>query len=243
MHLSMEGQSDLLFLKGAVTEAADTIPYRWCAPEKMEEGECYPVVILLHGSGERGNDNQAQLIHGIRQFATPENRKKHPSFLLAPQCPKGQRWVEVDWKQKTHIQPDTISDPLRMVIELVRSMMDSLPIDTNRVYITGLSMGGYGTWDAVTRYPELFAAAVPVCGGGDEKVAANMKEIPVWAFHGDQDKLVLPERSTNMIEAVQKAGNRHAKITIFESVGHDSWVKAYSNPAMYEWLYKQRKHR
>jgi predicted peptidase len=135
------------------------LPYRLARPPVVEAGTQYPLVVFLHGAGERGTDNERQLTHGVPQFLTTENRAKYPCFLIAPQCPAGQRWVEVDWGSESHVQPQEPSAPARLTLELIDRTMGELPIDPDRVYVTGLSMGGFGAWDLLARRPDLFAAA------------------------------------------------------------------------------------
>ena len=127
-----------------------------------------------------------------------------------------------------------------MTLLLIETLLKEQPIDPKRIYITGLSMGGYGTWDLMVRRPELFAAAAPVCGGADEATAEKIKHIPVWAFHGAKDTAVKPQRSRNMIEALKKAG-ASPKYTEYADVGHDSWNPAYKDPEFYKWLFAQSK--
>ena len=214
--------------------------YRLMTPEKIEPSVKYPLVIFLHGAGERGSDNSAQLVHGVKEFAKPDSRSSYPCFLIAPQCPIGKKWAEVDWSASSHQRPEKPSDPADLLLKLLGKLPTQLPIDTNRIYITGLSMGGYGTWDLVARKPKLFAAAAPVCGGGDEKDAQLISKIPIWAFHGGKDTVVKPQRTTNMIEAIKKAGG-NPKVTIYPSVGHNSWDNAYSDPELLKWLFNQKR--
>jgi len=220
--------------------AGKALPYRLLRPETIEAGKTYPLVIFLHGAGERGTDNKKQMIHGVPEFAKAANRKAYPCFLIAPQCPSQARWVEVDWSAKSHVTPEKPSEPMRLLFELVDALMKELPIDAQRVYITGLSMGGYGTWDAACRRPDLFAAAAPVCGGGDDLQAAKIAKLAVWAFHGDKDTVVLPLRSRNMIEAVKKAGGE-PKYTEYKGVGHNAWGPAYKDPELLKWMFDCRK--
>jgi predicted peptidase len=199
-----------------------------------------PLVVFLHGAGERGADNERQLRHGIPQFAARANREKFPCFLIAPQCPLNQRWVEVDWSADRHTQPTEIGDAGRLTIELIEASLKELTIDPQRVYITGLSMGGFGAWDLIARRPDLFAAAAPVCGGGDEATAEKIRHIPIWAFHGARDTAVMPTRSRNMIAAVECVGGT-PRYTEYPDVGHYSWDEVYRDPALFDWLFKQRK--
>jgi predicted peptidase len=134
----------------------------------------------------------------------------------------------------------TPSRQMEMLITLVHQLIEKLPIDTNRIYITGLSMGGFGTFDAIERYPNLFAAAVPVCGGGDVSKAASIAHIPIWIFHGAEDAAVNPLLSINMMNALTKAG-AHPGFTMYPETGHFSWIAAYSDPMMMEWLFRQHK--
>lgn len=220
--------------------AGKSLPYRLLAPTKLEPGRKYPLVLFLHGAGERGTDNDKQLVHGVPVFASAENRKKYPCFLVAPQCPTGARWVEVDWGGAAHRQPAEPSAPMQLTLKLLETLTKELPIDSRRIYVTGLSMGGFGTWDIVSRRPNLFAAAVPICGGGDEATAKRIAKVPVWVFHGGKDGVVKPSRSRNMVEAVRKAGGE-PKYTEYPNEGHGSWGPAYRDPELLRWLFAQRR--
>ncbi len=220
--------------------AGAALPYQLMTPVKIEAGKKYPLVIFLHGAGERGVDNEKQVVHGVPQFASEENRKKHPCFLIAPQCPEGKKWVEVDWSADTHAMPKEPSPASKLTLDLIDATVKDLPIDTKRIYLTGLSMGGYGTWDLLARKPELFAAGVPVCGGADEHTAATLTKMPLWVFHGAKDTAVKPQRSRNMVKAILAAGGQ-PKYTEYPDVGHNSWDKAYADPEMFAWLFAQKK--
>jgi predicted peptidase len=214
------------------------LPYRLLMPATVEKGTKYPLVVFLHGAGERGVDNEKQLIHGVPQFVA--KREKYPCFLFAPQCPDGKRWVEVDWSADSHTQPKEPGEVGKLVLALTEKSIMELPVDPKRVYITGLSMGGYGTWDILARRPELFAAAAPVCGGADEATAVKIKDIPIWVFHGARDTAVKPARSRNMVAALEKAGGK-PKYTEYPDVGHNSWDPAYRDPEFFKWLFAQKK--
>jgi predicted peptidase len=212
------------------------LKYRLFKPDAIE-GKI-PLVLFLHGAGERGDDNLAQTRHGVKAFTA--RRAKHPHVLVAPQCPKDKKWSDVNWQAMSHTTPEKPSEPMALVMELLDVLPKELPIDPKRIYVTGLSMGGYGTWDLLARRPELFAAAVPVCGGGDETSAASFAKVPQWIFHGDKDGVVKPERSRNMVEALKKAGG-DPKYTEYPGVGHNAWDKAYADPALFEWLFARSK--
>ncbi len=216
------------------------LPYRLLAPDDYDPKKSYPLVIFLHGAGERGTNNEAQFVHGVSPFAKEAGRKSHPCFLIAPQCPPGKRWVEVDWSAKAHTMPAEPSEPMALLLELLPQLQKRYSIDPKRIYVTGLSMGGFGTWDLLARRPSLFAAAVPICGGGDEATAARIKDVPVWVFHGDRDGVVKVERSRNMVAALRKAGGK-SKYTEYKGIGHNSWTQTYNDPAVLKWLFAQRR--
>jgi predicted peptidase len=216
-----------------------TLPYRLLIPKKQGTGGTYPLVLFLHGSDERGTDNSKQLYAGLNIFADQKTMDRYPCFIVAPQCPKDMKWVDVDWKAERHKMSDSPTPALAMAIELVEELEKKFPIDRKRIYITGYSMGGFGTWDAIERRPDLFAAAVPVCGGGDETRAARISDVPMWAFHGALDQIVKVDRSRNMINAVVRAGGV-PRYTEYPLINHFSWGLAYSDPRTFEWLFSQK---
>ena len=218
----------------------DTLLYRLLLPDYNPLGK-YPLVIFLHGSGERGSDNEAQLKWSVQNFATDEMIKLHPSIVIAPQCPLQDGWSNFsDTKSGNMVLQSSPTKTMKLLIGLIHQAIKKFGVDTNRIYITGLSMGGYGTYDAIERYPGLFAAAVPVCGGGDTSKAAVIAHIPMWIFHGSEDPVVNPAFSLNMVEALRKAG-AHPALTMYPETGHFSWIAAYSDPVMLDWLFRQHK--
>ena len=222
-------------------DKGDTLNYRQLYPDS-DTLRKYPLVIFLHGSGERGNDNEAQLKWGVMNFATDQAMMMHPAFVIAPQCPEKMSWSNFS-RERNSLDMKLLSTPtkpMELLIALIHHMIKTMPIDSNRIYITGLSMGGYGTYDAVERYPNLFAAAVPVCGGGDVSKASTIAHIPIWIFHGAEDPAVNPLFSLQMFEALTKAG-AHPALTQYPEVGHFSWLGAYSDVLMMEWLFRQHK--
>lgn len=219
---------------------AGKLPYRMLSPKSLEAGKKYPLVIFLHGAGERGTDNKIQLVHGMNEFASDAVMDKFPAFVIAPQCGDGEQWVNVPWTDDRHTMPEAPSKYLGLTLRLIDNLVEALPIDTSRIYITGLSMGGFGVWDAVQRRPKFFAAAVPICGGGDDAMAKSIAPVPIWAFHGDEDGVVKPKRSRDMVAALKEVGGK-PRYTEYITTGHDSWVQAYRNPEMYEWLFAQKK--
>jgi predicted peptidase len=214
------------------------LPYRILKPVDYDANKKYPLVIFLHGAGERGTDNLVQLKHGMADFANDENRKKYPAFVIAPQCPAERKWVEVNWSDPKHDMPSEPSVPMKQTFEVIEGLKKEFSLDDKRFYMTGLSMGGFGTWDALQRKPDYFAAGIPICGGGDVKQAGKLKSIPLWCFHGDQDNAVKVARSREMIAAIKEAGGM-PKYTEYPNVGHDSWSATYRNPEVHAWLFEQ----
>ncbi|HEV2482996.1 MAG TPA: prolyl oligopeptidase family serine peptidase [Puia sp.] len=229
------------FSREKYIENDDTLQYRMLFPD-ADRMRKYPLVIFLHGSGERGSDNDAQLKWGVMNFATDQNMLAHPAIVIAPQCPEHQQWSSVTannerTRMTLNAEP---SKSMHLLIDLIRQLETKMPIDTDRIYITGLSMGGYGTYDALERYPHLFAAAVPVCGAGDTSRAKSIAHIPMWIYLGAEDPAVNPLNGLAMLEALTNAG-AHPGFTQYPEVGHFSWLGAYSDPLMMEWLFRQHK--
>jgi len=224
-----------------ISSSGDTLNYRMLYPD-ADTIRKYPLVIFLHGSGERGNDNESQLKWGVTNFATDEMMRLYPSFVIAPQCP-----LNINWSNFTKPYNDldmkldpTPSKPMASLISLIKNLTVKFNIDTNRIYITGLSMGGFGTFDAIERYPNLFAAAVPVCGGGDLTKVPLIAHIPIWIFHGSEDFVVNTKDALEMTNALFKVG-AHPGLTLLPEVGHFSWITAYEDRTMLQWLYRQHK--
>ncbi len=187
---------------------------------EAEKDRKWPVLLFLHGSGERGSDVNLVKKHGPPKIVA--NGKDLPFIIISPQCPRDQRW-----------NPDLLAALIDDVVKNHRG-------DADRICCTGLSMGGFGTWDLCTKHPDKFAAAVPICGGGNPASAGKMKTIPTWVFHGDKDTAVKLEASQKMVDALKAAGGE-VEFTIYPGVGHDSWTQTYDNPKLYEWLLKQKR--
>lgn len=218
----------------------ETLNYRIYLPKNMPAGQRVPLVLFFHGAGERGNDNLAQLKHGVSNlihYALAHG----PAIVMAPQCPVGMQWVNTNWSAPSHSMPTTPSVSMKLALQLLQDKMDTLPIDPDRVYVTGVSMGGYGTWDILQRKPDLFAAAMPICGGGDVTCAQSLKNIPLWVFHGDTDKAVPVSRSRDMVNALKDCGgNVHYRE--YPGAGHDVWTRTYADSAVLDWLFAQRRN-
>ena len=224
-----------------INDKGDTLNYRSLYPD-YNPSRKYPLVIFLHGSGERGNDNESQLKWGVMKFATDQAMSMYPAIVIAPQCPANQKWSNFkskDNSREMQLQA-TPSKPMELLYQLIQQLIKTSSVDTNRIYITGLSMGGYGTFDAISRYPHLFAAAVPVCGGGDTSKAALIAHIPIWIFHGSEDAVVNPLFSVDMLSALINV-HAHPGFTMLPETGHFSWIAAYNDPLMIEWMFRQHK--
>jgi predicted peptidase len=220
-----------------------TLPYRLFIPEGYDAAKAYPLVFALHGYGERGSDNEKQLtVHQLATLWTRDTiQARHPCFVLAPQCPADgdARWINVDFGKGYYSQDAVpISKYLAAALEILDSTAARYRIDADRVYIAGLSMGGYATWDVITRYPKRFAAAIPICGGGDSTKAPLIEALPIWAFHGDSDHTVPVEASRRMIAALKKAGG-NPRYTEYPGVDHGSWGPALQEPGLPTWLFAQ----
>ncbi len=234
-------QNSIFGYNNYINKKSDTLKYRILSPDYAKEKK-FPLIIFLHGAGERGNDNEAQLKWGVSNFTNEKMMLKYPAIIIAPQCPNNMSWSNISFKRNSReikLQP-TPSKPMELLFELINTLKNQMPVDTNRIYITGLSMGGYGTYDAIERYPNMFAAAVPVCGAGDTSRAASISHIPIWIFHGALDGVVDPLYSLDMLDALSKAG-AHPGYTQYPEVGHFSWLGAYSDEQMIEWLFRQYK--
>ena len=197
-----------------------------------------PVLLFLHGAGERGSDNDKQLVHGCAEVIAWCEKNKQKVLLLFPQCPEEEQWVDTPWDALSHTMPG-ISSAMALALEMLEDEIVRSAADRKRIYVAGISMGGYGTWDAISRFPEKFAAAFPVCGGADLAQAPKLTALPILVFHGDTDTVVPTSRSRDMVTALQKAGNKLVKYTEVPQCGHDSWFTAFRDDASWAWLFAQ----
>lgn len=235
-----------LFEKNIYSDASQygeaTLPYRLHIPEDYDPQEKYPVILFLHGAGERGEDNEKNLANNntLPQLARDS---EYPCIIVVPQCPTGQQWVNTPWKDGNYNQDNiAISTPLSMVKSLLDNIETEYSVDKNREYIMGVSMGGFGTWDMITRYPERFAAAIPICGGADPNKATLIKDMPIWTFHGTADEDVPYAGTEAMVKALTEAGAKNVKFITYNGANHAAtWVKAYQEPDFYSWLFAQGK--
>jgi predicted peptidase len=233
----VNGQQSQLFDKLVNRTGSSTLPYRLLKPARLDSATLFPLVIFLHGAGERGSDNEAQLKHIVELFTNSKNREKFPCYVLAPQCPLNLWWARQNRDGSMKASP---TPTMQLVVALIEKISMENKIDPSRIYVTGVSMGGFGVWDLLARYPNRFAAAIPICGGADTRIASTIHHIPHWIFHGAKDKLVHPNQSRRMVKALQNAGGNPIYVE-YPNVAHDSWVKAYREPNLLPWLFKQKR--
>jgi predicted esterase len=216
------------------------LPYQLGTPDLPQSDKKYPLVVFLHGSGERGTQGHEQMKNGVFAFREAWIRAEHPHYLLVPQCPPGLRWggESKQWPDFFAEGPSPVATQVFALIDKLRA--EHPDIDPDRIYITGLSMGGFGTFDLIARRPDFFAAALPICGGGDPHTADRVKKIPIWAFHGALDDVVLPRCSRDMVAALRHVGGK-IKYTEYSTRYHDAWDVTYYNPEVLRWLFEQRK--
>jgi predicted peptidase len=218
---------------------SETLPFRLLQPKNYDKTIAYPLVVFLHGMGERGADNQAQLVNGVSElFASDTAMEKYPAFVLAPQCPENEDSQIGSWSNWEPGKP--LTTPTRLVLEIVASLQREFAIDENRLYLGGLSMGGFGTWSIIQEHPEMFAAAFPICGGGDPGKAAPLAQLPLWVFHGVKDSVVPVELSRSMVRAIEQAGGAPG-YTQYPDVDHNSWTPAFQEPQLLPWLFAQKR--
>jgi predicted peptidase len=196
-------------------------------------------VLLLHGSGGRGTDNKSKGIEAFVALSADKTQSEYPAFLLTPQVPSEKQWVNTPWREGSYsISNIPVSKELELAVQILDAVEKEFSIDPLRIYVTGQSIGGYGTWDILLRHPNRFAAAVPVCGAGDPAQAKSIAHIPIWVFHGDQDTIVPTKGSREMVEALKQADSK-VKYTEYKGVGHNSWSLAWKEKDTISWLFKQ----
>lgn len=240
-------QDTTLYEKALFIQDNDTMPYRILLPIDYDIAKTYPLVYVLHGAGERGNDNKAQLVHGSGLFLRDSIRTNFPAIVVFPQCPANSFWANIDVKTdssgnrifgfREDGKPTVAMD---MAQQLLKRIMNDYPVNKNQVYVGGLSMGGMGTFEIVRRNPKLFAAAFPICGGAAPATAKKLTNTSWWVFHGDADPVVPLAYSTVMVNALT-AENADVKFSVYPGVGHDSWNNAFAEPTLLPWLFSHVK--
>lgn len=205
-----------------VVKTRVNIDYLLYLPEEYGNDEKkWPLVLFLHGSGERGSDVNMVKRHGPPKLV--ERGKSFPFILVSPQCPDDQVWS------------------IEGLDALLNDLEAKYDVDQSRVYVTGLSMGGYATWKMAEAFPDRFAAIAPICGWSNVETVCSLKELPIWVFHGKKDRAVPFERSVELVDSLKKCGG-NVQFTVYPDAGHDSWTETYNNPQLYEWMLKQSRN-
>ena len=226
----------------------DTLNYRILYPKDFDKGGKYPLVLFLHGAGERGSDNEAQLTHGGDLFLKEEIRENFPAIVIFPQAPKEDYWAKVTVDRE--VKPFEFDfrnkeEPTRsllLVMALLNSFSAEEYVDTNRIYVGGLSMGGMGTYELLYRKPEMFAAAFAICGGADPAITESYpKGFDIWIFHGEKDDIVPPVLSREMARMINTNGG-NAKLSLYPKDNHNSWDSALAEPYLLPWLFSHKKN-
>lgn len=242
----MAAQEMSLYEKKLFIAKKDTLPYRLLLPKNYDPNKSYPLILMLHGAGERGNDNDKQLVHGSKLFLEEKNRDQFPAFVLFPQCPENSYWSNVSEKEVVEgkwtfsfINGGTPTKAMVLVQAMLKDFIKTHKVNENQIYVGGLSMGGMGTFEIVNRNPGLFAAAFPICGGANPETAANLKSTDWWVFHGGSDSVVPVEHSQQMVTALNREG-ASVKFSYYPDVDHNSWDNAFAEPQLLPWLFSHK---
>ncbi|MFN3562307.1 MAG: prolyl oligopeptidase family serine peptidase [Chloroherpetonaceae bacterium] len=216
-----------------------TIPYRLFEPNRDLPNAKFPLVLYLHGAGERGNDGSEIILkNGALDFA--KRQSQYPCYIVVPQCPKEMKWSPYQKELGYYRLADTASIIQELIIALLDSIQMNYAVDTSRVYVAGISMGGFGTWELVMRHPSRFAAAVPICGGGDVTKVHRLKLLPIWVFHGSDDQVIKVQWSRSLVDSLKTLG-APVRYTELPNIGHNAWTPAFATDELYEWLFSQKK--
>jgi predicted peptidase len=235
------------YTKGSFIEGKDSINYRVLFPENFNPSQEYPIVFVLHGSGERGDDNEAQLLHGGKLFLKPNVRKELPSIVVFPQCAKDSYWSNTDFRIDSAGTREFVfqkggkpTKAMHALLRMVDNFLDKPYVAKDQVYVGGLSMGGMGTYELLRRKPKLFAAAFAICGGDHIANVNKYKKVPIWIFHGGKDNVVNPQHSKDIADQLKIIG-KEVKYTMYAEDGHNSWDHAFAEPELLPWLFSHKK--
>jgi len=245
-----KAQKNQSFDRGSFSLKGDTLPYRILFPLDFDPAKKYPMVLVLHGAGERGNNNDDQLKYGTNLFLTDSIRDKYPAIVIYPQCPAQGYWsnvkIEIDSstrKDKFYFQTNDVppTKAMTLLLGLVDNFLDKPYVDRHKVYVGGLSMGGMGTFEIIGRRPNIFAAAFAICGGDNTLNAKKYaKKVPIWIFHGERDSVVPYTHSESMVTAIKEAGG-DPRYTLYMHDDHNCWDDAFKEPGLIPWLFSNTK--
>jgi lysophospholipase L1-like esterase/poly(3-hydroxybutyrate) depolymerase len=275
IYRSITGSPEVRFQFRSFTSSGASLPYRLFIPENYNRQQKYPLILTLHGVGESGTDNIAHVKKNrvAERWAEDSTQNVQKCFVVSPQCPTSDKWVNVPAWTNIYYSTQTLQESasLKRALALVDSLIKEFPIDTNRLYITGLSMGGYGTWDVLARHPGKFAAAIALCGGSDTSKASQIRNTPMWTFHGALDNVVPPMATRSMTARFEALGTPVVKYTAqyanyfsgstitrekltskidsgattifceYTDADHSIWTNTYNEPLITKWLFKQKK--
>lgn len=222
----------------------DTLPYRLMLPAKYDKTKKYPLVLFLHGAGERGRDNELQLVHCASHFQLDSVREEYPAIVVFPQCQKDSTWntAKYEWTNKginmTYYPKANPNTYQKLLNKLLTELETNYALDKKRYYIGGLSMGGIGTFEFVKNNPHTFAAAVPICGGAHPDIASQLTGPAWWIFHGEEDDVIPVSNSQNIYDAMKKT-EAEVKLTLYPEVKHDSWNNAIKEPELLSWMFSK----
>jgi predicted peptidase len=240
----LSAQNFSAYQKKWLVQGGDTLPYRVLLPENYDASKKYPLIIFLHGAGERGNDNEKQLVHGADLFLKEEVRKNFPAIVIFPQCSRSSYWSNVlrmhDSISRTFnfLKDGEPTRAMQLAQLLLNYILNNYPVNKKQVYVGGLSMGGMGTFEIVRRNPGIFAAAFAICGGADPATASSLKQTHWWIFHGLKDDIVNPDFSKNITSVLKKAG-ADVRLTLYPNDNHNSWDDALSEKELLSWLFSK----
>ena len=222
------------------SEASSPIPYRIYLPSDYSEDVAYPVLLFLHGAGERGDDNELQLKNVLQTLFNDLESPVYQSIVIVPQCPANTQWVDTPWSEGSYSTDDVAeTQNLKNVLSVLDNVCSEYSVNRDRIYLMGISMGGFGTWDLLMRHGEIFAAAIPICGGADPAMADVLKDIPIATFHGDADKSVPVSGTREIVEAIREAGGSNISYEEIAGAGHVIWEYVVGKKELIRWLYEQ----
>ena len=230
------------FSKELFVSDKDSLPYRLLLPKNFDNDKKYPLIIFLHGAGERGNDNELQLVHGKDLFINMNKKNTFPSIVVFPQCSKNSYWANVSRINNSFsfLGDPTENKSLKLVEGMINELQSNFKINSNQIYVGGLSMGGMGTFELVYRNPDMFAAAFAICGGANPKIGEKISKTNWRIYHGDKDFVVPVKLSIDMYNSI-KSFNKNVYLKIYPNVNHNSWDNVFREPDLFKWLFSNSK--